>query len=158
MGWSREETNGTWRVGRMELMNFPPLVFVMRTHPDGPLYRATMVVRDMGLVGLTMILGVPLSACLVLPRQMGVWQNWLGNWARWWNIPNQGQPNPTPSTIVTLYSPLSLAVTLRLLIGETALGERGLCQEIPFFVQSPIPALDVICIAGTRQEMGRSGM
>ena len=36
MGWSREETNGTWRVGRMELMNFPPLVFVMRTHPDGP--------------------------------------------------------------------------------------------------------------------------
>ena len=36
------------------------------------------------------------SVCQVLSRQMGVWQNWLGKWARWWNIQNQGQPNPCP--------------------------------------------------------------
>ena len=44
-------------------------------------------------VGLTMLLVIPLTARF-LPRQMGVWQNWLGNWERWQNIPNRGQPNP----------------------------------------------------------------
>ena len=29
-----------------------------------------------------------------LPGLMGNWQNWLSSWARWWNIPNQSQPNP----------------------------------------------------------------
>ena len=26
---------------------------------------------------------------------MGSWQKWLSNWARWWNIIDQSQPNPT---------------------------------------------------------------
>ena len=30
---------------------------------------------------------------LALPGLMGNWQNWLSNWARWWTIPNQSQPN-----------------------------------------------------------------
>ena len=41
-------------------------------------------------VGLTLILVVPPSAQFCL---MGIWQNWLNSWARWWNIPNQIQPN-----------------------------------------------------------------
>ena len=31
--------------------------------------------------------------CLVLHGLMGNGQNWLSSWARWWNIPNQSQPN-----------------------------------------------------------------
>ena len=34
------------------------------------------------------------TLCLVLPGLMGIWQKWLSSWARWWNIPNQSQPNP----------------------------------------------------------------
>ena len=60
---------------------------------------SAMVVRDMGWVDYD--LGHS-TVCQVLFRQNGVWQNWLGNWARWWTIPNQGQPNPYPTTIVTL--------------------------------------------------------
>ena len=26
---------------------------------------------------------------------MGNWQNWLSRWARWWNIIDHSQPNPT---------------------------------------------------------------
>ena len=34
------------------------------------------------------------TLCLdFLPGLMGNWQNWLGSWARWWNIPNQCRPN-----------------------------------------------------------------
>ena len=52
--WWREETNGTRRVGRTELMNFPPLVFVMRTHPDGPLsLYSPLAVRLRLLIGET---------------------------------------------------------------------------------------------------------
>ena len=32
--------------------------------------------------------------CLVLHDQMWIWQNRLGNWAKWWNIPNPSQRNP----------------------------------------------------------------
>ena len=35
------------------------------------------------------------TLCLVLPGLMGSWQKWLSRWARWWNIPNPTQPNPT---------------------------------------------------------------
>ena len=35
-------------------------------------------------------------------RQMVVCQNWLGNWARWWNISNPGQPNPCPRPSLSL--------------------------------------------------------
>ena len=56
-----------------------------------------MVVRDMALwVRLTMI-----------------WQNWLGNRARWWNIPNQGQPNPCPRPPLSVLSPCSILKNLK---------------------------------------------
>ena len=42
-------------------------------------YRETMVVGDMGWVDYNFGHS---NVCQVLPRQMGVWQNWLGNWAR----------------------------------------------------------------------------
>ena len=42
------------------------------------IYRVTMVVGDMGWVDYDF----GHSTCHVLPRQMGVWQNWLGNWLR----------------------------------------------------------------------------
>ena len=34
------------------------------------------------------------TLCLVLPGLMGNWQIWLSIRARWWNLPNQSQPNP----------------------------------------------------------------
>ena len=37
-----------------------------------------------------------LAICRILLRQMGLWQKWLSNWAKWWNIPNLRQPNPSP--------------------------------------------------------------
>ena len=57
----REETNGTRAegegerelVGGMELMNFPPLVFVMRTHPDGPPLLSPLAVTLRLLIGAT---------------------------------------------------------------------------------------------------------
>ena len=36
------------------------------------------------------------SICPILPRQMAFWQNWLSNWAGWWNIPNLSHSNPSP--------------------------------------------------------------
>ena len=36
-------------------------------------------------LGLTLILAVPPSAWFCLGLS---WQNWLCDWARWWNIPN----------------------------------------------------------------------
>ena len=32
--------------------------------------------------------------CLVLLGLVGSWQNWLCDWARWWNMPNLSQLNP----------------------------------------------------------------
>ena len=32
---------------------------------------------------------------LILLRQMGFWHKQLSNWARWWNIQNLCQPNPS---------------------------------------------------------------
>ena len=32
-------------------------------------------------------------ACQILLRQMGIWQNWLDRWAKWWSM--QIQVNPT---------------------------------------------------------------
>ena len=52
-----------------------------------------MVVRDMGMGWVDYDFGHSTVSQVVL-RQMGVWQNRLGNWKRWWNIPNKGQPNP----------------------------------------------------------------
>ena len=45
------------------------------------------------VVWLTMIVVIPLSAPILL-GQTGIWQNWPGNWARWWNI-IQIKVNPT---------------------------------------------------------------
>ena len=36
------------------------------------------------------------AICPTQPRRMGFWQKWLNNWARWKNIPNLCQPNPSP--------------------------------------------------------------
>ena len=33
--------------------------------------------------------------CEVLIGLMGNWQKWLSRWARWWNITDQSQLNPT---------------------------------------------------------------
>ena len=48
-----------------------------------------MVVRDMGMGWVDYDFGHSTVSQVVL-RQMGVWQNRLGNSARWWNIPNKG--------------------------------------------------------------------
>ena len=50
-------------------------------------YSVTMVVGDMGWTDNDFGHS---TVCWVLPRQMGGWQNWLVNWARWQNIANQG--------------------------------------------------------------------
>ena len=53
------------------------------------------------LVWLTLHLAVPLSAQFFLytsarnPKSDSL-QKWLSNWARWGNIPNLSQPNPSP--------------------------------------------------------------
>ena len=52
----------------------------------GNYYRVTNL-----LVGLTWILTVPLSARFCL----GWWEFGRRGWARWWNIPNQSQRNPS---------------------------------------------------------------
>ena len=49
-----------------------------------------MVVGDMGWVDYDFCHS---TLCQTLLRQMGVWQDWRGNSARWWN---KGQPNPCP--------------------------------------------------------------
>ena len=46
-------------------------------------YRVTLVIGDMGWVDFD--LGNS-TVCLVLLGQMEIWQNWLGSWARRWNI------------------------------------------------------------------------
>ena len=59
---------------------------------------------------LALILADPLSAWLCLAGLMENWHNWLSSWARWWNIPNQSQPNRglpgdgSPCTVVDLKS------------------------------------------------------
>ena len=55
------------------------------------LYRLTHLLMNLGWVDFNF--GC-YTLCLVLPGLMGNWQNWLSCWARWWNIPNQNQPNP----------------------------------------------------------------
>ena len=32
----------------------------------------------------------------ILLGQTGFYQNWLSNWAGWWNIPNLSHSNPSP--------------------------------------------------------------
>ena len=49
-------------------------------------YRVTHLLANLGLVDFDFGCS---TLCL-----MGNWQNWLSTWARWWNIPNQSQPNP----------------------------------------------------------------
>ena len=56
-----------------------------------PLYRVTHLLANLGWVDFDFGCS---TLCLVLPGQMVNWQNWMRSWARWWNIPNQSQPNP----------------------------------------------------------------
>ena len=84
------------------------------------MYRATMVVSDLGWVDID--LGHTI-VCLVLPQQMGTWLNRLGSWAKWWNI--SIKVNPTHVTDhqphPTLYMPVILVrvVSNRLTLGST---------------------------------------
>ena len=63
--------------------------------------------------GLTLILAFPhSSACFCLGRwDIGRGQNWLSSWARWWNILDQSQPDPT---IRTDGPPCSLQIEIRI--------------------------------------------
>ena len=54
------------------------------------MYKVTHLLANLGCVDFD--LGCS-TLCLVLPGLMGNWQKWLSSWARWWNIPNQSQPN-----------------------------------------------------------------
>ena len=54
-------------------------------------YRVTHILANLGWVDFDFGYS---TLCLVLPRLMGNWQKWLSSRARWWNIPNQSQPNP----------------------------------------------------------------
>ena len=47
--------------------------------------------KVVGMVGLTWILSF--TVCPILLGPMGIWQKWLGRWARWWNT--QIKVNPT---------------------------------------------------------------
>ena len=40
-------------------------------------------VQDLGWVDIDLRHS---TICLVLLGQMGIWLNWLGSWAKWWNI------------------------------------------------------------------------
>ena len=55
------------------------------------LYRVTHLLANLGWVDCDFACS---TLCLILPGLMGNWQNWLSSWVRWWNIPNQNQPNP----------------------------------------------------------------
>ena len=55
------------------------------------LYRVTHLLANLGWVDIDFGCS---TLCLILPGLMGNWQNWLSSWVRWWNIPNQSQPNP----------------------------------------------------------------
>ena len=67
----------------------------------------------------------------------GNWQNWLSSWPRWWNIPNQNQPNPgspgdgTPCRFHLFPHPhLELDVTA-----------EGVCEAGPFHGERHLPVL-----------------
>ena len=55
------------------------------------------------------------SVCLVLPWQMGIWQNRLVKRARWWNIKN---PSTQPRYVTT-------RVTLYILVYKTITSQNG---------------------------------
>ena len=73
------QPNSTWN---------SPNEFSTSCHPR--VYKATHLLANLGWVDFDF--GFP-TLCLVLPGLMRNWQNWLSSWARWWNIPNQSQPN-----------------------------------------------------------------
>ena len=45
-------------------------------------YKVAHLVANLGWVDLNFDYS---TVCLILPGLMGVWQKWLGSWARWWN-------------------------------------------------------------------------
>ena len=48
-------------------------------------YRVTLVVAHLGWVDFDFSHS---TVCPILLGQMGIWQNWLYSWAKWWNIQN----------------------------------------------------------------------
>ena len=55
------------------------------------LYRVTHLLANLGWVDLDFDCS---TVCPILLGLVWIWQKWLSTWARWWNIPNQSQPNP----------------------------------------------------------------
>ena len=54
-------------------------------------YRVTHLLANLGWVDLDFDSS---TVCSILHGLVGIWQKRLSSWARWWNIPNQSQPNP----------------------------------------------------------------
>ena len=54
-------------------------------------YRVTHLLANLGWVDLDFDCS---TVCPILLGLVWIWQKRLSTWARWWNIPNQSQPNP----------------------------------------------------------------
>ena len=58
-------------------------------------------VQDLGWVDIDLRHS---TICLVLLGQMGIWLNWLGSWAKGWNIQIKVNPTMCQTTSPTLYN------------------------------------------------------